>query len=200
MVKGQNPNKPIKGSSIKVQPITKKKDLDLIKRMLSDRPRDLCLFTLGINTNLRASDLIRITVGQVRHLQRGDALTLREMKTGKPRKVTLNGPVVESIQQLLKTGTHIDSDPLFRSRKKGQALTVPSVHRLVKGWCRDINLRGNYGSHTLRKTFGYMHRTVRKTDIPTLMQMFNHRTQQQTLDYLGIQPEEIKDAYLDLEL
>jgi hypothetical protein len=30
--------------------------------------------------------------------------------------------------------------------------------------------------------------------------MFNHSTQKQTLDYLCIQPEEIKEAYLKLNL
>lgn len=44
--------------------------------------RALCLFTLGINTNLRASDLLRITAGMVRHLEAGDELTLKEQKTG----------------------------------------------------------------------------------------------------------------------
>jgi integrase len=67
---------------------------------------------------------------------------------------------------------------------------------MVKGWCKVINLKGNYGSHTLRKTFGYIHRTVFNTDIPTLMDMFNHSSQKQTLTYLGIQPSDIKDAYL----
>jgi hypothetical protein len=33
------------------------------------------------------------------------------------------------------------------------------------------------------------------TDLPRLMVCFNHSTQRQTLDYLGIQPEEIKDVY-----
>jgi hypothetical protein len=37
---------------------------------------------------------------------------------------------------------------------------------------------------------------VFNTDIPTLMQMFNHASQRQTLAYLGIQPSEIKEAYL----
>jgi hypothetical protein len=37
---------------------------------------------------------------------------------------------------------------------------------------------------------------VFNTDVPTLMQMFNHSTQKQTLAYLGIQASEIKEAYL----
>ena len=64
------------------------------------------------------------------------------------------------------------------------------------GWCRELDLKGNYGSHTLRKTFGYMHRTVHGTDIPTMMTIFKHSSQKLTLDYLGIQPEEIREAYL----
>jgi len=58
----RNPNHPKPGSSIKVDPIRNKRDIATIKKMLADRPRDPALFTLGINTNLRASDLLRIKV------------------------------------------------------------------------------------------------------------------------------------------
>ena len=74
-------------------------------------------------------------------------------------------------------------------------LTVPSVSRLVKSWCRAINLRGNYGSHSMRKTWGYHQRVTFGTDIPRLMVCFNHSTQRQTLEYLCIQADEIKDVY-----
>jgi integrase len=74
-------------------------------------------------------------------------------------------------------------------------LTVPSVIRLVKAWCKAINLQGNFGSHTLRKTWGYHQRVTFGTDIPRLMICFNHSSQRQTLDYLCVQPEEIKDVY-----
>ena len=102
MEKGQNINRPAKGSTIKVDPIRKVKDIKSIKTLLKDKPRDLCLFTLGINTNLRASDLLRLTVGDVRNLKAGDDLTLKEKKTGKHRRITLNKAVVASIQGLLK--------------------------------------------------------------------------------------------------
>jgi hypothetical protein len=53
--KRKNPNAPRKGSKIKVEPICSLKDIQLIRRMLQEKPRDLALLTLGINTNLRAS-------------------------------------------------------------------------------------------------------------------------------------------------
>ena len=55
--KGSNPNAPKKGSKIKVEPIRDLKDIQTIKKLLSDNPLHSCLFIVGINTNLRASDL-----------------------------------------------------------------------------------------------------------------------------------------------
>jgi integrase len=193
MLKGQNTNRPQPGSQIKVDPIRKLKDIDSIKKILADNPRNLALFVLGINTNLRASDLLRITVGQVRGLKPGDELTLKEKKTGKPRRITLNKTCVGALQRLLETRSFEDADPLFLGQRG--VLTVPSVHFLVKSWCRAIHLKGNYGSHSLRKTFGYHQRVTFGTDLPTLMTIFNHSTQKQCLAYLCVQPDEIKNVY-----
>lgn len=68
----------------------------------------------------------------------------------------------------------------------------------MKTWCHDVGLKGNYGSHTLRKTWGYWQR-LERTAIPLLMEAFGHATQQQTLAYLGIQSNEIAQIY-ELEL
>ena len=190
-----NPNAPKKGDFIKVDPIRSIKDIKAIKKLLADHPRNLCLFTLGINTNLRASDLLRITSDKVRHLQPGDTLKLKETKTGKLRMITLNKSVVDTIQGLLKSEVYLDADLLFRGQRG--PLTAPTVHRLVSGWCESIHLKGNFGSHTLRKTFGHIQHTVFKTPLPELMVCFNHSSQRQTLDYLCIQEEGIKSVYMN---
>ena len=194
MIKTGNPNHPQKGSTIKVDPIKKLKDIKAIKKILANKPRDLALFTLGINTNLRASDLLRLRIGQVKDLKAGDALEIKEKKTSKVRRITLNKACINVIQNLLTSKQYQDIDHLFQSQRR-HVLTVPSVHKLVKSWCSEINLKGNYGSHTLRKTWGYHQRVTFGVDLPRLMVCFNHSTQKQTLDYLCIQPEEIKDVY-----
>jgi len=193
MRKGENFNHPERGSQIKVEPIRKKRDIQSIKRMLSDSPRNQALFTIGINTNLRASDLLGIKAVQVRDLKPGDSIQIKEKKTGKFRVVTLNKACIQAIQKLLASSRYNDNDPLFVGQRG--PLTVPSVSRLVKSWCRAINLRGNYGSHSMRKTWGYHQRVTFGTDIPRLMVCFNHSTQRQTLEYLCIQADEIKDVY-----
>jgi integrase len=197
MRRNGNENHPQKGSTIKVEPIKKGKDIATLKKLLQDKPRDLALFTIGINTNLRASDLLRLKVNKVRHLksQKGEnEIEIVEKKTGKAKRITMNKTCIEAIKTLLSSETFSDDDYLFKSQRR-EVLTVPSTVRLVKSWCKVINLKGNYGSHTLRKTWGYHQRVTFGVDLPRLMVCFNHSTQRQTLDYLCIQPEEIKDVY-----
>jgi len=194
----KNQNHPAKGSTIKVEPIREEKNIKSIKRLLADKPRDLAIFVLGINTNLRASDLLRITIGHVLQVKPGEQFTIREKKTGKLRSITLNQTVFVAFQALLNTlDTSNSAGFLFQSRNNnGGKLSEGYLNKLVKEWCREINMRGNYGSHTLRKTFGYIHRTKFHTDIPTLMTIFNHASQKETLQYLCIQPGEVQNAYL----
>jgi integrase len=199
-----NANHPPAGSSIKVEPIRDLKDIRAIKRLLADSPRDLALFTIGINTSLRASDLARLTVGQLRDRRPMDEIEVREKKTGKVRRITLNRACVDAIEGQIKSqscaanGSHPflsnDSHPFFAS-KKGGGLRVSSVTRLVKSWCRTINLRGNYGSHTLRKTWGYHQRVTYGQALPVLCDVLGHATQRQTLTYLCIQAEEVRNVY-----
>ncbi|MEM9817192.1 MAG: site-specific integrase [Cyanobacteria bacterium P01_D01_bin.6] len=195
--KGENPHHPQPGSTIKVEPIRDKKAIKRIKNILADEPRNLCLFTLGINTAYRASDLLTLRVGQVRDIQPGDVLEVKQPKTRKFRTVSLNPTATTAIQQYLKACDRADDELLFMG-KRGP-LTVPSVSRLVKTWCRDVGLKGNYGSHTLRKTWGYWQRIDRATAIPLLMVAFGHASQQQTMQYLGIQADEIAEIF-EMEL
>lgn len=186
-------NHPKQGSSIKVDPIRDPKDIKTIKERLKTRPLYYCLFVLGINTNLRASDLLNIKVGQVRHLKDMDEITVTEKKTGKHRRITLNKSCAQAIKTLLSSREYADTDYLFTGQRG--PLTVPSVSRLVKSWCGSIHLKGNYASHTLRKTFGYQQRVNFGVGLPDLMECFNHSSQKITLTYLCVQPEEIKNIY-----
>jgi integrase len=193
MKKGQNYNHPEAGSRIRVEPIKSMKDISAIKKLLADTPLYSALFIIGINTNLRASDLLKIKVGQVRGLKPMDEITLFETKTGKHRRINLNKSCVDAANRLLATRNYQNEDCLFIGQR-GQ-LTVAYLNYLVKKWCGLINLKGNYGSHTLRKTWGYIQRVHFGASLPELMEAYNHATQRQTMTYLCIQPEEIKKIY-----
>ncbi|MDJ0718997.1 MAG: tyrosine-type recombinase/integrase [Prochloraceae cyanobacterium] len=199
--KGENPNHPYRGAAIKVEPIRYKKAIKNIKKILADRPRDLCLFTLGINTAFRASELLSIRYGQVRLLDVGETLEIKQPKTKRYRMVTLNRTCIEALDNYInnKWGRSFFSknDFIFYSQR-GSVLTVPTVTNMVKKWCLEVGLEGNYGSHTLRKTWGYW-QYQHGTQVALLMEAFKHSTQRQTLDYLCIQDKEIQNIF-NLEL
>jgi hypothetical protein len=63
--------------------------------------------------------------------------------------------------------------------------------------CAAIRLPGNYGSHSLRKTWGYQQRVRFGASLPELTEAFNHSNQSITLRYLCIQPDEVKSLYVN---
>ena len=192
----RNPNHPKKGASIKVEPIYDLTDIAKIKTNLAQNPRDLCLFTLGINTAYRANELVSIKVGQVDYLKAGDELDLKQSKNSKYRRATLNEAVIIAIQNWLAVHPNPQANaPLFRSRKTGKALTSIALTNMVKSWCLRAGLRGNFGSHTLRKTWGYHKRKTFGKKTALLTRAYGHASEAQTLEYLCIQPEEIGDLY-----
>ncbi|MEW8063284.1 MAG: tyrosine-type recombinase/integrase [Candidatus Thiodiazotropha endolucinida] len=183
------------------------RDLDAIREIKDElieagKWRDYCLFTLGINTAYRASDLLSLTVGQVEHLRPGDLLEIKERKTRKYRVATLNHSAWVALDDWLRV--HPDrgnSDaPLFLSGQGHAALTVSAVTRMVKRWCLTIGLHGHYGSHTMRKTWGYHQRKDNDAPLPLLMHAYGHATEAQTLNYLHIQERDLRDLFLGLDL
>ncbi len=198
-----NPNHPKKGASIKVQPIRSLDAIAQIKENLKDQPRNLCLFTMGINTAYRANELLSLTVGQVADLKVGDELEVKQSKNKSYRMTALNSVAVRSIHDWLEhhPQVHQPQAPLFMSQHyKHRALSVSAVNLMVKAWCRDIGLNSNFGSHSLRKTWGYQQRILKNTSVALLMCAYGHSTEAQTLDYLGILADEIKAIYMEMEL
>jgi integrase len=184
-----------------VEPIRRKKDIAKIKALLASSPRDLALFTLGINVGLRGSDLLSLTWEMV--LTPEDricsVLEVSEQKTGNRRRIALGDSARKALQAWLAEVGEDASGPIFPSRKGGEPMTIQRLHQLVNDWCRQAGLRGHYGSHTLRKTYGYF-LYQSGTSLPLLMQIFGHSSQAITLRYIGVQQDEIDEANLRLDL
>ena len=191
-----NRNHPKKGSSITVEPIRKIKDIKRIKRNLKDKPRDLLLFTLGINNGLRIGDLLKLKVKDVKDLQPGEGFTIKEQKTNKSNIVMINKEVRRTLAVYLDEIQPNDEDYLFKSRiGQNQPLNRSYVNSLVKKWTAD--LKGNYGTHSLRKTFGYVQRKVFGTSFEVICKRFNHSNPSITMRYLGIEDKEVNGCLLN---
>lgn len=193
-----------------VEPIKKKKDIEKIKQYLlgKENKRDYMLFVVGINVGLRAGDLLSLKLSDI--LGNGkikDSVSIIEQKTQHTRKTQqirtfeLNDSAKNAIKIYLDSiNNEYDlEDYLFKSRKGNEALTVGSAHKLIKQLMRDLKIQGNYGTHSLRKTFGY-HLYNNGIPLETIQKTFGHSTQAMTLKYIGITKEVIKSVYNGLNL
>ena len=91
-----NPNHPKNGSSTLVQPIRELSHIQSIKKLLASRPRDLLLFTLGINNGIRTGDLLKLKISHVKYAKPGQAIQIRESKTGKTNTLYINREVYKA--------------------------------------------------------------------------------------------------------
>lgn len=193
-MRGNPENRPKEGDKIRVEPIRDEADIQSIKKLLTNSPRDLLLFTMGINNGLRAGDLLKLHVWQVKDAKPGDLITIIEGKTGKPNVLAINKMVYKALQNYLDSAKPDPNDYLFSSQKRNkgnQPITIQRVNQMIKQWTSDINLKGNFGAHSLRKTFGFAHRTRFGTGFEILAKRFNHSSPSITMRYLGLSPEEV---------
>jgi len=153
------------------------------------------LTILGINFGLRISDILSLKHKSLNK----DSFTIIEKKTGKQRTIEINENVKQAyIIYRKRLGLINDDDSLFLSQK-GTIFSIRQVNRLLLSTYG--NKSKNISSHSLRKTFG---RRVWDNDnnsdraLILLSKIFNHSTTQTTRTYLGIQQEEISNAYLNL--
>lgn len=187
------------------EPIKKQSDIRRIKEYLiaTERWRDYCIFVVGCNTAFRAGDLLNLNVHQ---LEGKDTLEVIEQKTGKTRVVKLNQAARDAIAlYLCHRGEYCSDEWMFPSKKcPGNHLTVRSLHKIIKTLLRQLGVSGNFGSHTLRRTFGfhvYTNNIRKNPGILTILQkLYNHVSAQTTLAYIGITQDVLDETYNELNL
>lgn len=177
-----------------VQPIRDKRDIERMKKALGNQ-RDLLLFIFGINSSLRISDILKLKVGDVRDQS---TLTLREQKTGKAKKFTLNQSITAAVNSLVPADAPTDSS-LFPSRKGSAPITRVQAYRILNEAAKRAGINTEIGTHTLRKTFAY-HAYKQGVDLAVLQSVLNHSSQRETLRYIGVVQDDIDNVYLEVNL
>ncbi len=176
-----------------VEPIRNLKDLRKIEEILSKNPRDLLFFTIGTNCGLRISDILLLDVGDVKGK---NYIQLIEKKTGKFKKFPINSKLKPMLEEFTK-GKRGD-EPLFMTKFKNRLGRVTAYYT-IRNACELANLEEKFGTHTMRKTFGYHHYKKYK-DVAMLQKIFNHSSPMVTLRYIGIEQDQIDESYTNFIL
>lgn len=179
-----------KGKSTTTDPIKTPELVAKVKDLLAKDVRGLALWTVAINSALRSGDLCSLTWDDTD--DDGTLITLRvlEGKTKKPRMIPLN----QGASSALRAWRARCDSPFIYSGQRG-ALTTAAWGRMVKHWCEQVGLEGNFCGHTARKTFVRIQHDHFGTSLPVLMTVLNHSSERQTLTYMGRLGDDVKQAY-----
>ena len=169
-----------------------------------ERFRDLLLFVIGINTALRISDLLRLRIHQF--VDGAGSIKkkfwIQEVKRGKRHEIVINQSIREALSEYLNAFPEIFEDPktfLFCNQKTNQVIKRGQAWKIISNICKDVGLPGNYGTHSLRKTWGY-HARMQGVDLALIMYKLNHNSIAYTKRYLGITDEELGEVVKRLNL
>ena len=164
-----------------------------VRLQLAHRCRELAIFNLAIDSKLRACDLVKLRVSDVCH---GQAVSSRAMvmqqKTSRPVQFEITEPTRNAVSAWIAAAGLEASGFLFPSRiHDSPHLSTRQYARIVESWVTELGLeRGNYGTHTLRRTKATL--IYRRTkNLRAVQLLLGHSKIESTVRYLGI---EVDDA------
>jgi integrase len=164
-----------------------------VRLQMQERVRELALFDLGIDSKLRACDLVRLRVRDVCH---GDRVAARaivlQQKTQRPVQFEITAATREALQSWITQAGLKSENFLFPSRVgKSPHLGTRQYARIVDHWVEEIGLDpAAYGTHSIRRTKASL--IYRRTkNLRAVQLLLGHTKLESTVRYLGI---EVDDA------
>ena len=174
-----------------------KKQVEALRKVLANNPRDLCLLNVGISTCLRSSDLLAIRVDTIKTKwgELREIFEWKQEKTKKSVKCQLNKDAHESLTRWIKVSNKKKDDFIFTSVRGGsKPISTKQFRRVIDGWCSQMEWDGKYfGAHSLRRA---LPATIyaKSRDLASCRILLGHSNLQNTQSYLGVEESDCWEA------
>jgi len=150
------------------------------------RTRELALFDLGIDSKLRACDLLKLKVRDVCHGERVAArANVVQQKTSRPVQFEITESTRTALADWIRLSGLAPDDFLFKSRVHASPhLSTRQYARIVDSRVEEIGLDpAAYGTHSMRRTKpSLIYRRTKNL-------LLGHMKLESTVRYLGIEVE-----------
>jgi integrase len=166
--------------------------------------RDLALFSVAIDTMLRASDLVGLRVHSVVD-HNGEVMPrfkVVQVKTARPLICSLGSAARDAVKELIaERGTRLDTFLFTSSTSYVNApMSTRQFRNLVKQWVEMIGLDPTlYSCHSLRRTkASIIYKRTR--NVRAVQHLLGHASMQHTAAYLGVSQEDALEIAEEHEL
>lgn len=188
-----------------MKPLTPEQ-VQIIKHLLeADRNhRDLALFSTGIDTMLRASDLLKLKVSDVMGFDgiMKEEVQLHQKKTGAGIQVALSSYTRDKLKLWIIEGKKNLFDFLFTGLRRGKNEKISSrqYQRLVKKWVQSVKLDpDSYSTHSIRRSKASLIYEVTKNP-EVVRELLGQKSIASTSHYLGIDRKKALDVARMVEM
>ncbi len=178
----------------------KSKVLDMQDYLQSQSERNYIMFALGVGTGYRAGDLVILQVRDVRQALEDGYFEILEGKKQnsknirksnmKPRKANIVDKLDKALREYIKDKN--DYEYMFPSRKGGH-IGVQRVTEILKKAAQKFGLK-KITAHSMRKTYAYLIWVANDYNTTLVRDLLGHRSDQETIRYLGLDDEIRKDC------
>ena len=180
--------------------------IKLIKSILTadNNLRDLALFSTGIDTMLRASDLLKLTVDDVIDYQGNikEEFLIKQQKTKQANLVMLSAYTQDVLTRWIQQTNKIKGEYIFTGLRKGKdhAISSTQYRRLVKQWAVIARVNPeSVSTHSIRRTKASI--VYEKTgNIEAVRQLLGQKSVTSTSHYLNISQKEALEIAREIEL
>lgn len=145
------------------RPIMNKKDIRRIRSNLFDKPRDLLLFDLAVQTGIGMKKLLQLKVRHLIGVEVGTKIAIKPSINNK-YSVIMTDIVHDTFHKYLEKLEPKPDDYLFKSQKGQRPLNLSTVSNMIKGWFENANIKNCHGAISLRKTWEYHQRNKTHAD------------------------------------
>ena len=169
---------------------------------LSGSTRDLALFNLAIDSKLRACDLVKLKLGDIRQ---GGNVQSRAMviqqKTGRPVQFEITKKARDAVIAWVKEVGLTNDNYIFKSRSHSSPhISTRQYARIVEQWISGVGLNpAEYGTHTLRRTKATLIYKQTK-NLRAVQLLLGHSKIESTVRYLGVDIDDALEVAEHLEI
>ncbi len=166
-----------------------------VRLQLEHRTRELALFDPGLDSKLRACDLVKLRVRDICHGERvAPRAIVMQQKTSRPVQFEITAPTQEAVTAWIKSANLRSDNYLFPSRiHESPHLGTRQYARIVDSWVEQIGLDpAAYGTHSMRRTKASL--IYRRTkNLRAVQLLLGHTKLESTVRYLGIEVDDALD-------
>lgn len=134
-------------------PIKSLTDVERLRSIIRNHPRDLLLFDLVTQTGVAVRQILKLRFNNFHNLKPGDKILFDDDGSKKVKEIVVSKRILKTFNRYESARVHNKDDYIFPSSYKSNHIALAGVNKIVNRWYKKAGLKNVKGIMSLRKTY-----------------------------------------------